>query len=128
MLWKPRHNHAWRELQMEPDAHPWDQESQSYSPISRIAENVVIWHEDDLRVVKHHDNRAARTMRDRLSRYKRRFFVEDWEGGASKFDQKFKVTDTESIYHSGLVLFMQFIDMHSWRPTSHGTSPAGAPE
>ena len=82
---------------MEPDAHPWDEEAQQFSPITRIAEHVVIWHSDDLRSVKHHDTRAARAMREHLSRYKRRFFVDDWEAGLCKIDMKFKVTNTESI-------------------------------
>ena len=46
-LSQPRSNHAWRELQMDADGHPWDAENQTYLPISRIAEHVVIWHEDE---------------------------------------------------------------------------------
>ena len=95
MLWKPRHNRAWRELQMEPGAHPWDPGAKQWSPITRIAEHGVIWHSDDLHIVKHHHNRAAQAMRDRLSRYKRSCFVEDWEAGASKIDHKGKAADAE---------------------------------
>ena len=75
-LQKPRQNHEWRLLQMEPDAHAWDNVTGTYSPISRLAEHIVVWHEDDVHVATHHDQRAARTMRDHLSRYKRRYFIE----------------------------------------------------
>ena len=74
-LTKPRHNVTWRELEMEPDAHPWDSYLGTYSPISRLAEHVVIWHPDDLFLVQGHDTRSARDMRDHLSRYKRRCFA-----------------------------------------------------
>ena len=80
-LTKPRHNHVWRELEMEPDAHPWDEETQHYSPISRIAEHVVVWHVDDLHTVKGHDTRSGRVMREHLCRYKRRFLVDAWGAG-----------------------------------------------
>ena len=83
-LTKPRQNVTWRELEMEPDAHPWDSNSGTYSPISRLAEHVVIWHPDDLFSVQGHDTRAARVMRDHLSRYKRRCFSKPWEAGYSK--------------------------------------------
>ena len=75
-LQKPRHNWSWRQLQMEPDAHPWNA-ADDRSPISHIAEFVVIWHEDDLFVITGHDTRSNRVMRDNLQRYKRRFFVEN---------------------------------------------------
>ena len=76
-LQNPRHNHSWRQLHMEPDAHPWDNDRGVCGPISRIAEFVVTWHPDDIFVVRGHKTRAHRTMRDHLMRYKRRFFVED---------------------------------------------------
>ena len=66
-------------MQMEPDAHPWNVLKGVRSPISHIAEFVVIWHEDDLFVVKGHATRGNRVMRDHLQRYKRRFFVENAE-------------------------------------------------
>ena len=95
-LTKPRQNVTWRELEMEPDAHPWDSNSGTYSPISRLAEHVVIWHPDDLFAVRGHDSRSARDMRDHLMRYKRRCFSPAWEAGCSKIDWKIKVTITES--------------------------------
>lgn len=95
-LTKPRHNYFWRELQMELDAHPWDPNSGTYSPITRLAEQVVVWHPDDLFLVQGHDTRSARDMRDRLSRYKRRCFSKPWEAGYSKIDWKIKVTIRES--------------------------------
>ena len=85
-LSKPRYNHAWRELEMEPDAHPWDSNSQTYSPISRIAEHLVIWHTEDMGLILDHNSRTARDMRDHMSRYKRRCFVPPWEAGYSKND------------------------------------------
>ena len=85
-LTKPRHNTAWRELEMEPDAHPWDSNSQTYSPISRIAEHLVIWHTEDMGLILDHNSRTARDMRDHMSRYKRRCFVPAWEAGYSKID------------------------------------------
>ena len=93
---KPRHNFAWRELQMEPDAHPWDTNSKTYSTVSRLAEHVVIWQPDDLFLVHGHDTRSARDMRDRISRYKRRCFTPAWEAGYSKLVCKVKVTMRES--------------------------------
>ena len=63
---------------MEPDAHPWNA-TDGRSPISHLAEFVVIWHEDDLFAVKGHGTRGNRVMRDHLQRYKRRFFVEKAE-------------------------------------------------
>ena len=83
-LTRPRHNLSWRELEMEPDAHPWDAQSGTYSPISRLAEHLVIWHPDDFFIVKGHDTRTARDMRDHLTRYKRRCFSKPWEAGYSK--------------------------------------------
>ena len=83
-LTRPRHNFSWRELEMEPDAHPWDAQSGTYSPISRLAEHLVIWHPDDFFIVKGHDTRTARDTRDHLSRYKRRCFSKPWEAGYSK--------------------------------------------
>ena len=74
-LTKPRHNVRWRQLQLEPDAQPWNVLKGVRSPISHIAEFVVIWHEDDLFDVKGHGTRGNRVMRDHLQRYKRRFFV-----------------------------------------------------
>ena len=62
---------------MEPDAHPWNVLKGVRSPISHIAEFVVIWHEDDLFDVRGHATRGHRVMRDHLQRYKRRFFVEN---------------------------------------------------
>ena len=91
-LTKPRHNVTWRELEMEPDAHPWDSNTGCYSPISRLAEHVVIWHPDDLFAVRGHDTRSARDMRDHLMRYKRRCFSNAWEAGYSKIDWKIKVS------------------------------------
>ena len=82
-LTKPRHNVSGRELQMEPDAHPWDPNSGTYSPISRLAEHVVVWHPDDWFLVQGHKTRSARDMRDHLSRYKRRCFSKPWEADAS---------------------------------------------
>ena len=77
-LQQPRQNWSWRKLQMEPDAHPWNEDDLfERSPISHIAEFVVIWHEDDLFVITGHDTRSNRVMRDNLQRYKRRFFVEN---------------------------------------------------
>ena len=73
-------------LQMEPDAHPRDRNSGTYSPISRLAQRVVIWHPEDLWSVQGHDARSARDMRDQLSRYKRRCFSKAWEDGYSKID------------------------------------------
>ena len=95
-LTKPRHNYFWRELQMELDAHPWDPNSGTYSPITRLAEQVVVWHPDDLFLVQGHDTRSARDMRDRLSRYKRRCFSKPWEAGYSKIDSKIKATIRQS--------------------------------
>ena len=95
-LTKPRHNLSWRELEMEPDAHPWDSNAGCYSPISRLAEHVVIWHPDDLFSVGGHDTRSARDMRDHLMRYKRRCFSNEWEACYSKIDWKIKVSITES--------------------------------
>lgn len=74
-LQKPRHSWSWRQLQMEPDAHPWNPQEGVRSPITHLAEFVVIWHEDDLFSVKGHGTRGKRVMRDHLQRYKRRFFV-----------------------------------------------------
>ena len=56
----------------------------NYSPITRLAEHVVVWHPDDFFIVKGHDTRNARDMRDHLSRYKRRCFSKPWEAGYSK--------------------------------------------
>ena len=95
-LTKPRQNVTWRELEMEPDAHPWDSNSGTYSPITRVAEHVVIWHPDDLLLVQGHGTRSARDMRDQLMRYKRRCFSKPWEAGYSKIDWKIKVTIRES--------------------------------
>ena len=81
---------------MEPDAHPWDRNSGTYSPITRLAEHVVIWHEDDLHTVQGHNTRSGRDMRDHLMRYKRRCFSKPWEAGYSKIDWKIKVTIRES--------------------------------
>ena len=87
-LTNPRHNYSWRELEMEPDAHPWDTNTKSYSPITRLAEHVVIWHEDDLHTVGGHKTRSGRDMRDHLMRYKRRCFSKPWEARYSKIDGK----------------------------------------
>ena len=87
-LTNPRHNYSWRELQMEPDAHPWDTNTKSYSPITRLAEHVVIWHEDDLHTVGGHKTRSGRDVRDHLMRYKRRCFSKPWEARYSKIDGK----------------------------------------
>ena len=77
---------------MEPDAHPWDTNLGMYSPITRLAEHVVIWHEDDLHTVRGHDTSSGRDMRDHLMRYKHRCFSDEWEAGYSKIDWKIKVT------------------------------------
>ena len=76
-----RGNRSAQRLEMEPDAHPWDPIRQTYSPISRIAEHVVIWHQDDLYCMEGQDTRTARDMRDQLSRYKRRVFAPAAEAG-----------------------------------------------
>ena len=73
---------------MEPDAHPWDPESGTCSPITRLAEHVVIWHEDDLHTVGGNKTRSGRDMRDHLMRYKRRCFSKPWEARYSKIDGK----------------------------------------
>ena len=78
-LQAPRNNHSWRQLQSEPDAHPWDSERGMASPISHIAEFVVTFHHDDLVLLRSHLAKEHETMRDHLMRYKRRFFVEDKE-------------------------------------------------
>ena len=78
---QPRSNASWRELEMEPDAHPWDSNLGAYSPITRLAEHVVIWHEDDLHSANKHSSRSARDMRDHLMRYKKRCFSPASEAG-----------------------------------------------
>ena len=62
------------------------------SPITRLAEQVVVWHPDDLFLVQGHDTRSARDMRDHLMRYKKRCFSPASEAGCSKIDWKIKVT------------------------------------
>ena len=85
---------------MEPDAHPWDSTPGTYSPITRLAEHIVIWHPDDFFTVEGHHTRSARDMRDHLMRYKRRCFSDVYEAAFSIFFSKIKMTIRENIIYA----------------------------
>ena len=95
-LTKPRFNTSWRLLQLEPDAHPVDEKTNERSPISRLAEHLVIYYPEDMFAIQGHASRGARDMRDHLMRYKRRCFSSFDEAGYSKNEWKMKVSIRES--------------------------------
>ena len=78
-LLKPRQHDEWRLLQMEPDAEPWDDETGTYSPITRLAEHVVVWQPEEVTKLVHLERRTSRAMQDHLRRYKQRHFTKECE-------------------------------------------------
>ena len=79
----PRGNDYWRRLQADPDGWDWNPVNKSWSPITRIAEQVVCTTMSDGR--QPFLTRRARTEhRLNLTMYKRRMFVTDAEQAADQ--------------------------------------------
>ena len=77
----PPGNADWRALEAFPDERPWNRVSKEYSPISRIADHLVIcglWDADRVSLTQ----RQKTEYRLNLTMYKRRSFVDDgWQAG-----------------------------------------------
>ena len=77
-LTAPLGHEDWRTLEAYPDVKPWNKVSKTYSPISRLADFLVICHEEDADMLM--TQRQKTEYRLNLNMYKRRTFTKDmWE-------------------------------------------------